>query len=211
VKKPATPTRTSASATSRAALATLMEQHAVFRRFLIARLGSETDADDILQKSLLRVIERGVALRRNERVVAWFYRVLRNALVDHYRQTSAERRRLERLAGELSVGDADVVTPAAGWEAAVCACFHGLLPALKPRYAELIRRVDLEGEPKASVAADLKLSRAAFDVALHRARQALRRQIELLCGACSQAGCLACECSPETPKKTSVRTERKRV
>jgi len=34
------------------------------------------------------------------------------------------------------------------WDAAVCACFRGLLPTLKPRYAEVIRRIDLRGEAR---------------------------------------------------------------
>ncbi len=162
------------------AIGALLAEHAAFRRFLIARLGSETDADDVLQESLQCALENGVSLRRHERIVAWFYRVLRNAIVDHYRKTNADRRRAERLANELRVNGGGL--PSVEWERAVCACFEGLLPALKPRYAELIRRVDLRGEIKLVVAHDLKLSRAVFDVTLHRARQALRRQLEVLCG-----------------------------
>ena len=77
---------------------------------------------------------------------------------------------------------------------AVCRCFEGLLPLLKPRYAELLQRIDLNGELKLIVACDLKLSRGALDVALHRARHALRTQLEIFCGACSHDSCLACVC-----------------
>lgn len=71
------------------------------------------------------------------------------------------------------------------WTAAVTACLEGLLPSLKPRYAEIIRRVGLKGEMKLVVAHDLKMSRGAFDVALHRARKALLRRLTILCGTVS--------------------------
>lgn len=79
----------------------------------------------------------------------------------------------------------------------MCACFLGLLPGLRPRYAELIRRIDLNGEPKTAVSRDLKIKVATLDVAIHRARRALRRRLEVLCGACSRAKCLACFCNGE--------------
>ena len=191
------------------ALAALLEQHAGFRRFLSARLGSQADADDVLQGSLLRVMERGVSLRRGERAVAWFYRVLRNAIADHYRGKAVEHRKAKWLETErgLDLDTTGELTPE--WEATICTCFHGLLPRLKQRYALLIQRVDLRGEPKVIVAHDLKLSRAAFDVVLHRARQSLRREIQILCAACSEGGCLTCSCLPENSQKKPRRTERK--
>ncbi|MBI5767820.1 MAG: sigma-70 family RNA polymerase sigma factor [Verrucomicrobia bacterium] len=182
------------------AVAALVAEHAAFRRFLVARLGNAADADDILQQALLRAMTHGGSLRRDERVVAWFYRVLRNALTDHLRKKQADARRAGRVLDDLRANEAGVVTPSHDWETAVCACFGGLLPSLKPRYAELIRRVDLGGEARAEVARDLKLSRAQFDVTLHRARGALRRRLEVFCGACSRESCLACACGT-APKK----------
>ena len=71
------------------------------------------------------------------------------------------------------------------------ACFARLLPLLNPRYAELIRRIDLDAEFRIVVARDLKLSGPQCDLVLHRARSALRRRLEILCGASSREECLA--------------------
>lgn len=181
------------------AIQALVAERAQFQRFLSKRLGSAADADDLLQESLLRALQRGGGLRRGERVIPWFYRILRHGVADHYRRGSAEKRRLDRVAQELESDD-HAPRPA-DWDRAVCACFEGLLPALKPRYAELIRRVDLRGEMAVVVARSLKLSPGAFNVALHRARQALRRRLEVFCGACSRKHCLACGCQAATPRK----------
>lgn len=173
-------------------VAVLVAQHATFRRFLLARLGNPADTDDVLQRALLQALARGGSLRRGERVVAWFYRALRNALVDHFQRKQADARRAERVLNELRINGSDVIAPAAEWDAAVCTCFAGLLPLLKPRYAELIRRVDLDGELKVVAMRELKLSSARFDLVLHRARSALRRRLEIFCEACSCEKCLVC-------------------
>jgi RNA polymerase sigma-70 factor (ECF subfamily) len=76
----------------------------------------------------------------------------------------------------------------------ICTCLDGLLPTLRPGYAELIRRVDLAGESLRTVARDLKITSNNATVRLHRARQVLRETLENACGICSKHGCLNCVC-----------------
>jgi len=177
------------------AIQTLVAERTRFRRFLKQRLGSETEADDLLQESLLRALQQGGGLRSGERIVPWFYRILRNSVVDHFRHRGADRRKIEGLAKELDAFDS--ATSRSELDRVVCACFQRLLPSLKPRYAEIIRRVDLRGESNAEVARDLNVSIGAFNVVLHRARAALRNRLEVFCGACSREHCLACTCDSQ--------------
>lgn len=177
-----------------AAVRVLTNEHARFLRFIRSRLDADGEAEDLLQDSLLRALQRGDELRRGERAVAWFYRILRNAIADHYREKKSQHAAVEQFLVETRASGADGVSPPADWEGVVCACFRGLLPTLKPRYAEALRRIDLEGESKATVARALKIRGATMDVVLHRARKALRRRLEIFCGACSRERCLACAC-----------------
>ena len=179
------------------AIDVLVAQRAEFHRFLTARVGSDTEAEDLLQQSLLRALKNGDSLRRRERAVAWFFRILRNAVVDHYRQKAAERQRADRLWLEMRAAGETFAKPPKEWDAAVCACFRGLLPTLKPRYAELIRRIDLNGESKATVSRELKIKPGTLDVALHRARYSLRKRLQIFCGACTREKCLECFCAEE--------------
>lgn len=179
------------------AVTALLSERDAFRRFLARRVGNESDADDLLQTSLLRALQRGGGLRRGERAVAWFYRILRRAVADHFRARSAQQKRLTRLERELVATNPDTAGLPRDWDAALCGCFAGVLPSLPPRYADLIRRVDLKGEPRALLARELRISVATLDVALHRARSALRRRLEAFCGPCAQDSCFECQCDPQ--------------
>lgn len=147
-----------------------------------------------MQQSVLKALQPGAQRHRGEKAVPWFYRILRNAIADHYRQKSSNQRRTDRLGSDMRAAGEDIAAPPKAWSDAVCACFRGLLPGLKPRYAELIRRIDLNGEPKTGVSRDLKIKVGTLDVALHRARSALRRRLEVFCGAGSHEKCPACFC-----------------
>lgn len=73
--------------------------------------------------------------------VAWFYRTLRNAVIDHYRRTGARNRALESFARELE----DAVEPPPELHDEICGCVSRLASTLKPEYADAIRRIHGEG------------------------------------------------------------------
>lgn len=172
----------------------LVGNEAAFRAFLRRRLNDEALAEDLLQQSLVRAIEHHHALRRNESVVPWFYRILRHAIIDYYRSHASEARKHDAFLQELAASGEDKAAPLDEVKPTVCACLYKLLPAIRPNYAELLRRIDLEGESPDKVAKDLQLSLNNLTVRLHRARQALRAGLEESCGICSKHGCLNCAC-----------------
>jgi RNA polymerase sigma factor (sigma-70 family) len=120
----------------------LLDNRARFLGFLERRVGSRDVAEDLLQEALVRGLDRARSLRDQESAVAWFYRLLRNALTDHYRRRGAERRALERLAAEPLATEP---LPDEELLHTVCACVASLLDTLKPEYAAIFRRVELEG------------------------------------------------------------------
>lgn len=168
---------------------TLVENHRDFLSFLERRVGSRAVAEELLQAAFVKTLEKGDALRDGESAVAWFYRLLRNALVDHYRKQAAEDRALERETRE-----ATEVGPDPELKSTICACMSALLPTLKPEYAELLKQVDLEERSVPEVAAEAGITPNNAGVRLHRARQALKHQLERSCGTCATHGCLDCSC-----------------
>jgi RNA polymerase sigma factor (sigma-70 family) len=168
-------------------VARLVAGHRDFLAFLEARLPDRDTAEEVLQAAFARTLEKGGTIRESENAVAWFYRLLRNALVDHYRHRATEARALERHAAEPLPGEQELRT-------AVCACMRTLLPNLKVEYAEVLRRADLEDVPIREVASDLGITANNATVRLHRARQALKRELERSCGTCATHGCLDCSC-----------------
>jgi RNA polymerase sigma factor (sigma-70 family) len=168
----------------------LAENHRRFLSFLERRVSDRATAEEILQAAFVRGIERAREVRDDERAVAWFYRLLRNAVVDQYRARGTEASALAAFAREAA--DAEEVSP--DLERELCACFEALLPALKPEYAEILRRVDLAGERPAEVARSSGLTANNAMVRLHRARKALRTALERSCRTCAEHGCLDCTC-----------------
>ena len=176
-------------------VAILVDHHRRFLRFLESRVGSRAVAEDILQAAYVKGLQHGGELRENESAVAWFYRLLRNALVDHYRHRDAEDRALERHANESRAYPMD-----AELEAAVCECVHGLIPTLKDEYAEILRATEMEGAGVAEAAERLRITPGNVAVRLHRARQALKQRLEATCGTCTEHACLDCSCEASQRK-----------
>ena len=177
------------TALSPEAIAQLVKGHREFLAFLERRVESRAVAEDILQTAFTRGLERGGDVK-DEKVVAWFYRVLRNAVIDHYRQRSTTARAMEAWGREFP----DVQEPEAELRQEICRCVSGLLETLKPEYREALRIVDLEEGKLKDLAQQSGITAENAAVRVHRARAALRRRIEQACGTCSVHGCLDCSC-----------------
>ncbi len=186
-----------ARATTPEVVKTLVENHRRFLAFLERRVGSREVAEDILQDAFVRGLAKAGDVREEESAVAWFYRLLRNALVDHWRRRASERRIVDRAAALADPSIAGVDTELME---TVCACVGELVETLKPEYAEAVRQVDLGNASVKSFAETAGITANNASVRLHRGREALRRQVERACGTCADHGCLDCTCGRPKPR-----------
>lgn len=170
-----------------------------FVDFVERRTGSRSDAEDIVQAAFLRSLDVAGDLD-SETVTAWFYRVLRNAIVDHYRHSSAGHRMIEALSRELPSS----ATPAIQSE--TCGCIQTVLEGVKPEYRQAIETVDLQEKSLRDLASKAGITPENAAVRVHRARVALRKEVQKACGACADHRCLDCSCKKATPSK-QLRTE----
>lgn len=176
------------------ALQTLVDNHRRFLSFLKPRVRTTQDAEEILQTAFVKAVESDESLRE-ESVIAWFYRLLRNALTDYYRRQSVEQRDWERRRNNWSESAENHEL-----ERTVCACVQGLLDTLKPEQGTLVRRVDLEGADVASAAVELGITPNNASVRLHRGRHALKERLVQTCGVCATHGCFDCSCASSKPE-----------
>jgi RNA polymerase sigma factor (sigma-70 family) len=172
------------------AIEDLVLQRSQFLSFVRRRVDSPATAEDIIQSAYIRAIEQASKLRSEESAVAWFYRILRNAVIDHYRHRAIEDRALDTWARDLSEAATDPQT-----EQIVCECILNALPTLKPSYAEVIEKVDLTGGTLDTFAKASGITVGNATVRVHRARQALKKQLIQICGTCSKHGCINCTCA----------------
>jgi len=175
-------------------VATLVGNHREFLAFLQKRVGDRAVAEDILQEAFVRGLPKLESLQQEESAVAWFYRLLRNAVIDHYRRRAAGDRKLEAFATELE----QHVEPEAEVRGVVCRCVGSLASTLKPEYAEALQRVELDGLAVKDYAQEAGITGNNAAVRVFRAREALRKQVTRSCGTCAEHGCLDCTCESAT-------------
>ncbi|HKR66397.1 MAG TPA: sigma-70 family RNA polymerase sigma factor [Thermoanaerobaculia bacterium] len=177
------------STTSYDVVESLVSNHRQFLAFLEKRVESREVAEDILQEAFVRGLD-SQSLRGADSATAWFYRALRNAIVDHYRKKGSEAKALEQVAAEID----ESVPPDVELMDTVCSCVTTLLPTLKPEYARAIQRVELDDVPVRDYAAEEGMTANAAGVRVFRAREALKRRLVQSCGTCADHGCLDCRC-----------------
>lgn len=179
----------------------LLDNQKKFLGFLKKRTGSSEIAEEILQDAYVKTFEKGSDLKVDEGAVAWFYRLLRNALIDHYRRLGTK----DKVLGKKTEEDEllrDERDPEI--ENAICECMKTLLPTLKDEYADVLNRVDLKEQSISEVASEAGISVNNVNVRLHRARLSLKKQLEKSCGACATHGCLDCSCKAHRVQKENA-------
>ena len=178
------------AASAPASIATLLENHRAFLRYLERRVGDRALAEDILQDAFSKVIDRPEHAPSDEGVVPWFYRTLRNAAIDQFRRRGAADRAYEAFARELETHP----QPTAEMEREICACVTRLATTLKPEYAEVLEAVEVGGIPVKAFAEQKGLSAGNAAVRVFRAREALKKRVTESCGTCADHGCVNCTC-----------------
>lgn len=175
-------------------LEALVANHRAFLRFVERRIGNRAIAEEIVQDAFVRSLDGVDEIR--ESVVGWFYRVLRNAVIDRQRRQAVANRRLDQFAAELesSGNGGEELT------AVACRCIGELADTLKPEYADALRRVEIDGVAVKAYADSLGISASNAGVRIFRAREALRKQVARSCGTCADHGCLDCTCADRHPQ-----------
>lgn len=180
----------SSTSLSAEAIQRLVDHHKQFLAFLQSRVESRAAAEDILQSAFVKGLERGSEVRDEESAVAWFYRLLRNAVIDHYRHRASTDRAMESWGREFIAHE----SPEAELKDEICQCVSGLLETLKPEYQDALRIIDLDEGSLNDLAAQAGITSGNAAVRVHRAREALRKQVRVVCGSCAEHGCLDCKC-----------------
>ena len=170
----------------------LLENLNEFVGFARSRLADPELAADAVQESLLKALKAADQVRDDENTKAWFYRILRRTIIDLYRRRDVQERAIVRLERELTA------PPTEEEERVTCGCLKKLIPTLKPQYAALLQRLDLNNSPAESAAASLGVTKNNLTVRLHRARKQLKERLTQTCGMCAKRGCFNCTCNTTT-------------
>jgi RNA polymerase sigma-70 factor (ECF subfamily) len=139
-----------------------------------ALTGSREDAEDLVQETYMRILQKQRWLR-SEDDLGYLLRVLRNT---HYSRLRAAGRRLrpEPLPDELDrLQDHSAPAPQ---DALDLEALYGLIAQLPDPFREALVAVDLVGLSYREAAKTLRVREATITTRLYRARQRLARALE---------------------------------
>lgn len=168
----------------------------------LTRLVGKSEAEDVAQIVMLKVSEGLRGFRGEASLSTWIYRVATNAALDRLRARGPEA---AQDAGRPE-DDAEVPpeaqapsTEATAIRAEMSACIRTFVEALPENYRTVMVLAAIEGFTNVEIAEILGIGLDAVKIRLHRARGALRKDLE--------AGCdlehdghrgLACDPKPRT-------------
>ncbi|MFO0745919.1 MAG: sigma-70 family RNA polymerase sigma factor [Myxococcota bacterium] len=179
------------TAPTRPVVERLVDHHREFLRYVERRVGDRAAAEEILQDAFVRSLGKDGDIK--DSAIGWFYRVLKNAVIDHQRRLAVATRRADRMTAELEA-DAALATDDEELHRIACRCVAELADTLKPEYAEALRRVEVDGVAVKDFADQVGITPSNAGVRIFRAREALRKQVARACGTCAEHGCLDCSC-----------------
>lgn len=175
----------------------------------LARLVGEAEADDLAQEVFVRVTRALPEFRGESSVSTWILRIARGVGLDHLRsRRHHEARRTVSLAapateaGEAGSDGAPTVpepreeaqAPRRLVRAEMSSCVREYVARLAPEHRAVIELKDLEGLSNPEIADRLGVSVANAKIRLHRARQALRGELERGCDFYhNEENALACD------------------
>jgi RNA polymerase sigma-70 factor, ECF subfamily len=163
------------SAGDRELLNRLVLEHVPDALRLVIRLGGSHDlADEVVQEALYRMARRAHTFRGEAQFRTWFFRIVLNALADHYR--NAARRGEQDCLEE--VADPRAAEPGAALEAGeLSELVARRVSELPPRQREVLVLVTYHGLSPREVAAVLDISESNVHAQLHYARARLRAEL----------------------------------
>ena len=145
-------------------------------RVYVARRVNPGDADDVVQSVMVKLLERRGEIEADS-VRAWLFTVTRNAVAEYYRQ----RRPSIDLETFGDVAESDASDPADRTIGDLSDCLDPMLRMLGASDAEVLRRIDLEGEAQTTLAAALGVPLSTLKSRVQRARTKLRAAFDACC------------------------------
>jgi DNA-directed RNA polymerase specialized sigma24 family protein len=159
-----------------------------FSIFLERQVGSRAASEDILRDAF--VSSRRDLLQSNERISSWFYRSLRDAVLDQPAHAASSESKLGAFRAEL----AQKIEPSPAMHEAIARHVGAISATLAAEHAEVLQRIDLEGEKLTEYARRTGTPASTVEALLGAARAELRQQVMQSFGTCSAHGFLNCTC-----------------
>lgn len=156
-----------------------LKHHAPLCYFAEKLLGSEGEAQDIVDDVFLRLWEHGKMFRDYEHLKAFLYHATRNACLDRLRSVKRKAERERRYATAHNVPQESYLAEITRTE--VLTELYAALSSLPGQAGKIIRKTYLEGKTNEEVAEEMNIS-------IHTVKNQKRRALAILRGKLSRDG-----------------------
>lgn len=152
----------------------------------LARLAPPADAEDLAQVALAKVA-RGLATFRSESSLStWIFRIATRTALDHVRSRAHREAQATDPVPPPDGGEHDFAGTDEGVRRTMDrqemgTCVREFVDRLPAAYAEILALAEFEELSSAEIAARLGITPGAAKIRLHRARAALKRELEAGC------------------------------
>ena len=146
------------------------------RLFVLRRVSSQHDAEDILQDVFWRVHENIDTLRHGDKLEAWIYQIARNTIVNYYRDQA-------KSPLDISESPEPAVEPVAAedWLEEVAACLKPMIDELPEKYRQAVVLTEYEDLTQKEMSQRLGLSLSGAKSRIQRARERLKGTLLACC------------------------------
>lgn len=146
------------------------------KRYIIKRVASTEDAEDILQEVFLKIHNNLKNLADEKKIHAWIYTITRNTITDYYRKNS----RMPELAElNANISENSPLELTASLE--IAACLQGMINNLPEKYKQVILLSEFEKLSQKEISEKLGISVSGVKSRVQRGRKRLK---EMLLGCC---------------------------
>jgi RNA polymerase sigma-70 factor (ECF subfamily) len=146
------------------------------KSFIMKRVPSEADADDLLQEVFVKIHNNIEELKDDYKINAWVYRITRNTIADYYRRNYKSIELLE-VPDDLIVEADQDESP----NTEIAACLKVMIDSLPEKYKEAIWLTEYENLTQKELGERIGISLPGAKSRVQRGREKLK---EMLLGCC---------------------------
>lgn len=149
------------------------EYQSALRSFLLSKVASSADVEDILQEVLIKTHHNLGAVHQQNKIKSWLFQIANNAVIDFYRKRGST---LQREA-DVAWYDEDVSDVIDSFTA----CLEPFIKQLPEQQRQLLMAIELEGMSQKNYAELNGISYSTLKSRVKKARELLKKQFDDCC------------------------------
>ena len=163
--------------------------------FLLSRVDSPEDTDDLLQDILIKVHSNISGLKSHDKLKPWLFQIANNTIMDFYR---AKHKNRAIHSNDLWWANAD-----ANNEHELEKCVTPFINALPQKYRDLLSAIELHGQSQKDYAEKHNISYSTLKSRVQKGRMLLRNSFENCCALSLDSRGNIAQARPKTDKCSS--------